>query len=60
MKDTANSAGMLVQPTVLNRCVFPRISDEEWEALGISPSKAREMEQRADAEQAIQRPGSPS
>lgn len=54
MKDTANSAGKQVSSFDLNGCVFPRISAEEWEALGISPSRVREEEKRVDAEQAKQ------
>ncbi len=40
----------------LNEYVAPGISAEEWEALGICPSKAEEVEQQVDeeAEQAIQ------
>jgi HD-like signal output (HDOD) protein len=40
----------------LNEYVAPGISAKEWEALGISPSKAKEVEEQVDeqAEQAIQ------
>lgn len=60
MKDTVNSAGKTLPSFDLSGYVFPRISDEEWEALGISPSRAREEERQADTEQAIQRISSPS
>lgn len=62
MKDTANSARKLLPSSGLNGYVFPCLSDEEWEALGVSPSRAREIkkqgeeEQWAEAEQAKQRP----
>ncbi|MBI5437643.1 MAG: hypothetical protein HY936_01585 [Nitrosomonadales bacterium] len=58
MKDTANIAGKMLLSFCLDKCVFPRISDEEWEALGVSPSRAREEEKQADAERSIQRSSS--
>ena len=58
MKDMTNSAGKTLPSFDLSGYVFPRISDEEWEALGISPSKVREEEKRADAEQGKQRASS--
>lgn len=58
MKDMTNSAGKTLPSFDLSGYVFPRISDEEWEALGVSPSMAREEERQADTEQVIQRASS--
>ena len=51
-----NIAEKLLPSFGLNEYVAPGISAEEWEALGISPSKAEEVEEQIDeeAEQAIQ------
>ena len=51
-----NIAEKLLPSFGLNEYVAPGISAEEWEALGINPSKAEEVEEQVDeeVEQAIQ------
>lgn len=52
MKDTVKIAEKLFPSFNLNKYAFYGLSDEEREVLGISPSRAGEVEKQVDVEQA--------